>query len=91
MLGALHSLGDYLSELLEVVEVMPGNLAHDAPVDRLIAMHGDVSESHGFPEALGQGGLMMCRWSRLSKCSTIVEGAGESDSAIRWAARSTEV
>ncbi len=55
MLGALHSLGHGLSELLEVVEVMPGNLEHDAPVDRLIAMHGDVSESNGFLEALGQG------------------------------------
>jgi len=45
--------GDCLSELLEVVEVMPGNLEHDAPVDRLIAMHGYVSESNGFLEALG--------------------------------------
>jgi len=53
MLGALHSLGHGLSELLEVVEVMPGNLEHDAPVDRLIAMHGYVSESNGFLEALG--------------------------------------
>lgn len=49
-------MGDRLGELSEVVEVAVADLIDDVPIDGVIAMNRNVSESDCFDHALGECG-----------------------------------
>ena len=59
-LAGIQSLGNRLGELSEVVQVVVADLKDDVPINGLIAMNGNVSESYGFGHALAE-----CRTDEL--------------------------
>jgi hypothetical protein len=56
-LVGVKSLGNCLGELSEIVQVMATDLKDDVPINRLIAMNGNVSESDRFGHALAERGI----------------------------------
>ena len=56
-LAGVKSLGNRLGELPKIVQVVAADLKDDVPIDRLIAMNGDVSESDRFGHALTERGI----------------------------------
>ncbi len=56
-LARVESLGNRLGELSEVVQVAAADLIDDVPINGLIAMDGDVSESDRFCHALAERGV----------------------------------
>ena len=54
-LAGVESLGNRLGELPEVVEVAAADLIDDVPIDGVIAMNRNVSESDRFRHTVSQG------------------------------------
>ena len=50
-------MGNRLGELPKIVEVAAADLIDDVPIDGLIAMNGNVSESDRFGHALTERGI----------------------------------
>lgn len=92
VLGPFQAVSDGFSELFEVVKVMTANLKDDRPIDVLITMDGDVSESYRLHHALSKRGaddlelfqdleiLGHCRWR--SRFSISYEMCGEVDAEL---------
>ena len=55
-LGPFQPVSNGFSELFEVAEEMTANLKDDRPIDVLITMDGDVSESYRLHHALSKRG-----------------------------------
>ena len=56
-LVGVKSLGNRLGELSKIIQMVAANLKDDIPIDGLIAMNGNVSESDRFCHALAECGI----------------------------------
>ena len=56
LLAGVKSLGNRLGELSKIIQMAAADLKDDIPIDGLIAMNGNVSESNRFGHALAECG-----------------------------------